>query len=190
MSVRLQGDTQSVHGDEHLTAHDQLMHCLLRSYPTLAETKRVFDITTGKPTLALLSDNEAIWVFDPATNALVASAWLAQVTATPARRVPEASRMSSWVVPILVVCVPGFRRLTIGCIDLPANLLSMRALGRLRFSWYGSVQREQKGPAYFVTGGEWLALVEKFGLTSQLEDRDVKRVKSYPWRSATTDPSP
>jgi hypothetical protein len=179
-----------VHGDEHLTAHDQLMHCLLRSYPTAAETKRVFDITTGKPKLALLSDNEAVWVFDPSTNVLVASAWLAQVSATPARRMPESFWMSSAVVPVLVVCIPGFRRLTIGCLDLPANLLSIRARGRFRFSWYGSVQCEQKRPAYWVTGGEWLALVEKFGLTSQLEDRDVKRVKGYPWRTATADPSP
>jgi hypothetical protein len=36
------------------------------------------------------------------------------------------------------------------------------------FSWVGSVPHE-KDPAYLVSGSGWLTLVEKFGLTPQLQ---------------------
>jgi hypothetical protein len=36
------------------------------------------------------------------------------------------------------------------------------------------VPREQEDPAYWVTGQEWLALAEQFGLTAQLEDTNAK----------------
>jgi hypothetical protein len=54
--------------------------------------------------------------------------------------------------------------LTIGCLDLVGL--------EFKFSWRVDVPRPNERPAYEVSGGDWLALVEKFGLTPQLEDRD------------------
>ena len=51
---------------------------------------------------------------------------------------------------------------------------------RYRFSWRGGVQREDKAPGYWVTGLEFRALVERFGLIPQLDDTDAKRVNRYP----------
>jgi hypothetical protein len=168
-----------------------LARCLLRSYPTVAAP--VFDIRNGEPRLAIVAGKEAIWVIDPNTNALVASAWLAQVTATPAKRddkvwgiVAESLRTGRTItVPALVVRVPGLQPLTIGCVELPKNLVRGP---RFRFAWRGPVQREDD-IAYWVTGVDWLTLVEKFGLSARLEDRDTKRVKGYPWGSATESPN-
>jgi len=183
------GILSGVSVDGESAAHEELARCLLRSYPTVAA--RVFDIRNGEPRLAIVVGKEAIWVIDPNTNALVASAWLAQVTATPAKRVDkvwgvaaESWRTRTVTVPALVVGVPGLQPLTIGCLEPPKNLW---VPVRFRFSWRGEVQREDD-VAYWVTGVDWLTLVETVGLAARLTDTNEKRVKGYPWRSATGDP--
>jgi hypothetical protein len=174
-----------MNAEEELAASKEPMRFVLRSFPTVADSKGAFRITNGRPKLALVSDAEAIWMFDPQSDVVKASGWLAQVTATPANGDPL-SRWSSMKVPVLVLGIPSVQRLAIGCIDLPANLV--RHVGRYRFTWRGEVQREDKAPAYWVTGSEWRALVVKFGLLPQMDDTDVKRVKAYPWRSPSGGP--
>lgn len=173
-----------MNGEDDSVAPEEPMRCLLRSFPTFADSKGPFRITNGRPRLALLGDAETMWVLEPHGDAVKASARLGRVTATPAAGDPH-SRWSSMKVPILVLGIPGMQRLAIGCVDLPANLFRNR--GRYRFSWRGGAQREDKDPAYWVTGSEFRALVEKFGLVPHLDDSDVKRVKGYPWRSSPSD---
>jgi hypothetical protein len=166
--------------DDESAAHEELARCVLRSYPPAA---RVFDVANGEPRLTVVIGKDALWVMDPKTNALRGSAWLAQVTAKPAvYSSDEQYFSSSWRVPVLVVNVPGFQRLSVGCLDLPRKL--PMSYGTFRFSWRCDKQRQDK-VAYWATGADWLTLVEKLGLGPVLEDRNAKRVKGYPWRSAT-----
>ena len=108
---------------------------------------------TSEPRLAIDVGTDAIRVIDPNTNAQVATAPRAQVTATPAiyRMVsPE----ESYNMPVLVVCVPGLQPLTIEC----------------RGAWRGEVTKENKKPQFRVSEADSRALVEKFGLAANLKD--------------------
>lgn len=156
-------------GDEESTAQEQ---------PTRLSLVSPSDAVPGnfKPSLVIDVGKDAILVRDPNTNTLVASAPLAQVTATPAeykakyatkRRWPRRPARIMAVLPILVVCLSGARRLTIGCMETGPGLGVLTSV--YRFSWRGSVLAETD-PAYFVSGAGWLTLVEKFGLAPQLED--------------------
>jgi DNA-binding beta-propeller fold protein YncE len=76
-------------------------------------------------------------------------------------------------MPVLVVGVPKSEPLTIGCPDLsgaPQATWSGKTKLRHRFSWRGDVTPESE-PAFAVSDADWLTLVEKFGLTPQLEDK-------------------
>ena len=91
-----------------------------------------------------------MWVSDPNTNAPIASASLAQVTATPAMHTYQ------WPMsmPVLAVGVPGLEPVTIGC---PA-------------AWRFSPRRgvyQKVAPALCVSLADWHTLVEKFGLGPQ-----------------------
>jgi hypothetical protein len=123
------------------------------------------------PSLAIDVGNDAIWVMDLTTNALVASAWLAQVTATPSQRNYRGAPYSR-VAPILVVCVPGMQPLSIGCLDRGANgpQSSYRPEGQYRFSWRAA-PTEKAEPAYWASGADWLTLVAKLGLAPHLKDK-------------------
>lgn len=57
--------------------------------------------------------------------------------------------------------------LTIGCLDLVGS--------QFKFSWRDSAPRPNERPAYVVSGGDFLTLVERFGLTPQLADQAVGR---------------
>jgi hypothetical protein len=100
---------------------------------------------------------------DPDNNEVIASAGLAQVTATPAAftSAGKFDTNTADTMPVLVVRVPGLPPLTIGCEELTGS--------RLRFWWRGKVPWE-KPPAYTVGATDWLTLVEKFGLARHLED--------------------
>jgi hypothetical protein len=146
--------TSAIKGFGYSTLADKLAHGLM------------------KPSLAIDVGKDAIWVMDPYTNALVASAWLAQVTATPATRKyagTSGSGYRSVTLPILVMGVPGVQRLSIGCLDRgvrgPED--SYRAQGQYRFSWRGAVPEDNE-PAYWTSGADWLTLVAKFGLAANL----------------------
>jgi hypothetical protein len=151
--------------------------CLLFPNPYLAEQMGSFAFrkqlrlqrSLSKPSLVLDVDNDAMRVIEPNSDTLIASASLADVTATPATLQPDSvtsgdgSTYNYPATPGLAVCVPGVQPLTIGCLDLVGS--------RFRFSWRGAVPSPNDRAAYVVSGADWLTLVEKLGLASQLEDK-------------------
>ena len=114
---------------------------------------------SAPPSLALDVDDNAVWVIDPATNTVIVSARLAQVSATPA--IHTYAKKSGLTMPVMVVRIPGLqerlqanRPLTISCRDG-------------RFSW-GTQVPSEPAPAFVVSGADWRTLVEKFGLAAYL----------------------
>ena len=89
------------------------------------------DFSGPRRPLAIDVGKDAVWVIDLNTNALIASALLTQVTATPAAHIGSSSEFTAWTMPVLIVGVPGLQPLTIG--PTPANLWS--AEHRYRSSW-------------------------------------------------------
>ena len=144
------------------TAPGEPTRCLLLQGPNM------------QPGLAIDVGKDEIRVTDLNTNALIASARLAQVTATPAENVIRARFRSR--TPVLVVRVPGLQPLTIACGSTgpDAGRWAWTGTWIYRFSWRGDVPRE-KPPAYYVSLAEWLTLVEKFGLAPYLIDNDSVR---------------
>jgi hypothetical protein len=139
-------------------------------------TYRQLQANPPQPGLAMDVGKDAIWVIDLNRNALIASAGLAQVTATAAENRTYVYRAGTWTTPVLVVRVAGLQPLTIGCPDSPDPAwprVSYSAVGVKRnvsrFSWRGQVYQESQ-PDYLVSGADWLTLVEKLGLASYLED--------------------
>jgi DivIVA domain-containing protein len=98
------------------------------------------------PVIAIDVDKHALRVIDLDSNALIASASLAEVTATPAHH---------GGIPVLVVDGPGLQPLTIQP-HLEEGFSRRAQSGRLA----GRVKA--KKPDYFVTDADWLTLVEKF----------------------------
>jgi len=157
--------------------------CLLFPNPYLAEQMGSFAFrkhmrfqqSLSQPSLAVDVETDTIRVIDLNSEAPSASASLAQVTATPATFQPDSVTSgdgSTYDYPAitgLVVRLPGVEPLTIGCLDLVGL--------EFRFSWRVDAPRPNERPAYVVSGGDWLALVEKFGLTPQLSDQAVGRQK-------------
>ncbi len=153
------------------------IRCLLFPNPYLAEELGSFAFrkqlrlqrSLSKPSLLLDVDNDAMRVIDPNGEALRASASRADVTATPATFQADSvtsgdgSTYDYPVTPGLAVRLPGAQPLTIGCLDLAGS--------GFRFSWRGDSSWLSERPAYVVSGADLLALAEKFGLTSQLEDK-------------------
>lgn len=131
--------------------------------------------------LAVEIDADIVRVMDPNTNALVASAPRASVTAMPATYhypyshwYPSVNNVMSDMemeylskAPELVVSVPGMQRLAIACLDVGGALGTSR-----RFSWGGDVQTEDEPAQYAVSGADWVMLVGKFGLAEQLQRHD------------------
>jgi hypothetical protein len=158
--------------DERGPAPGEPIRCLLFTNPwLLTRRQRARDV---QPVLALDLAGDQIRVIDPNANATVASAFLAQVTATPADNVVRMS--GSWKVnyvePVLVVSVPGMAPLTIGCRD-ETDPFGMWVWGSRqfprRFSWSDSVPSE-RATDFVVSGADWVTLVKKFGLAPQLDD--------------------
>jgi hypothetical protein len=167
-------------------APGETIRCLLFPNPQLAqqtgafaggERRRLLKAAL-QPRLAIDMRADAIRVIDANTNALVASAAAAQVTATPETYLFQvgggggfAFSHTADVSPVLVVRIPGMQPLTITCLDKSDRAMSRGAMTP-RFSWAGDVGRRSNDPADFmVGGGDWLTLVEKFGLATYLEER-------------------
>jgi hypothetical protein len=121
-----------------------------------------------RPGLAIDVGKDAISVIDLTTNALIASASLAQVTATPAKHEDPSESGISHPTAVLVVDVPGLQPLTIGSTTFAGH--SLLGLPPRRFSWRAKVRKAKK-PNYLVMDADWLTLVEKFGLAPYLEDK-------------------
>jgi hypothetical protein len=113
-----------------------------------------------KPSMAVDVGADTIAVINPDTNAHIASASIAQVTATPADWT-YSGRIKS-TLPVLVVRGPGIQPLTIGCPDGPGAQgprFSFNPKAQYRFSWHGAVRKETQ-PTYWISGADWLTLVE------------------------------
>ena len=143
-------------------------------------TLRQLQANPPRPGLAMDVGKDAIWVVDLNRNALITSAWLAQVTATPAQNRTYVYRAGTWTTAALVVRVADLQPLTIGCPDSPdpawprTSYSAGGVKGNVsRFSWRGQVY-EVGQPDYLVSGADWLTLVEKLGLASYLEDRATR----------------
>jgi hypothetical protein len=155
----------------------QHTRCSLVSFETLARASYSEAVAGNfEPSLAIDFDQDAVKVTNSKTNALVGSAPLAHVTATAANREYRYG-LGRVMMPILVVSVPDSPPLTVGCIEVMQRfgptLRSMLAKNAAyRFSWLDTVPVTKKDPAYFVSGADWLTLVEKFGLAPQLEDSE------------------
>jgi NHL repeat len=126
-----------------------------------------------KSSVAIDVGEDAISVIDLTSDARIASAPLAQVTATPAASARSVPRMGVLTMAVLVVRVPDSEPLTIGCPDWagpPDATWSGGTKLAYRFAWRGQVPAADE-PAFVVSDADWLTLVEKFGLASHLEDR-------------------
>jgi hypothetical protein len=176
-------------------APGQPIRCLLFPSPLQIQQMGAFAMrrkqqvlqAAHQPRLAIDVDADAIRVVDPNTNALFTSARVAQVTATPETyqyrrgglgfgsadqivgRMFELGVASSLsTTPVLVLGVPGGPPLTIGCRDTLGGL-------DMRFSWPRDVrQRVNEPPEFAVSGGDFLLLVEKFGLAPYLQRHDLQ----------------
>jgi hypothetical protein len=132
-----------------------------------------------RPRLAIDVGKDAIWVIDLSTNALIASAWRAQVTATPANWTYR-TIVGTHSAPLLVVPVPGLPPLFIGAYGRDVASWTWFGIFKYRFSWRGGVQElhrpawgpQAPPPTYYVSGVDWFTLVEKFGLAPYLERHD------------------
>ena len=137
------------------------------------------------PSLVIEVVRDSMRVIDPVSNALTASASLAQVTATPENySYFDAGRDGgdgggyggrSVTMPVLVVGVPGLQPLTVQ----PRHAIETFFGWHSRFWWRAKVPgvTEQPGtwaearrPAYLATDDEWLTLVEKLGLGTLVAD--------------------
>jgi len=130
------------------------------------------DFSGGRPALAIDVGTDAIRMIDLNTNALIASARLAQVTATPKEHTAlEDMFPSVCTMPVLDVGVPGLPPLTIGPLPLevPPDWARRGRYGPYASSWRNTVMHTTKYPNYVVTNADWLTLVETFGLAPQLE---------------------
>ena len=126
-----------------------------------------------QPRLAIDVGADAVWVIDPNNKAPIASASLAQVTATPADYLwyPKGGVKT----PVLIVGVAGLRPLTIGC---PQSRMTWQSL----FSWRGKVP-SAKEPEFMVSDADWLVLVEKFGLAPYLDKSKLDKRREWDERS-------
>lgn len=149
------------------TAQVHSTRCWLVAWSTAGGASYA-DAKTGtfEPDLAIDVSSDVISVVDLQTNALVASAPLAQTTATPATRMGGTyeRRYARKGMPVLVVNVPGAGRLTIGCIEPSRSRLPKYGY---QYSWRGTVEQETD-PAYLVADAGWRTLVDRFGLAAQL----------------------
>ncbi|OBI89552.1 hypothetical protein [Mycobacterium sp. 1245805.9] len=127
-----------------------------------------------QPTLAIDVGDEEISLIDVNSNARIASSSLGQVTATPAASARSAPYVGTLTTAVLIVRVPNSQPLTIVCPDVAgppqASWSGTRTKYDYRFAWRGQVPAADEAE-FVVSDADWLTLVEKFGLASQLEDR-------------------
>jgi hypothetical protein len=169
--------------DVRPAAPGESRRCLLYANPELIgqigsfafRKRQEFLQSLNQPRLAIDVGAGTIRVIDPNTNELIASSSPAHVTATPVTYRPSFWQMYLLVTdlrnptkfkePFMRVSVPGMPPMAIGC-----RVESVDPLDK-RFSWPENVPTEHARIDYLVSGADWLTLVEKFGLSPQLNDR-------------------
>lgn len=145
-----------------------------------SRTRKQLKLFRSASNLAVDVGADEIRVIDPNTNALIASASPAQVTATPAtyqypytHLYPSLNNVMTDIemqylskAPELILRVPGMQPLAVACLEVGGAMGVTR-----RFSWRGDVPVQDEPAEYAVSGADWLMLVEKFGLAPRLENR-------------------
>lgn len=161
--------------NDESAASGEPLHCELVPLPP--DTGGIFTKAPPAPQPLVLDIGigGAVRVIDPKTNALIASAPVAQVTATPARYASGISDGPSHTDPVVVVAIPGLQPLTIRPAPMKYGILYSQ--GDYRHTWrdifmVGDPHRPASVDqlAYAVTEADWLALVEKFGLSGRVVD--------------------
>jgi len=128
------------------------------------------DFRGPRPDLVVDLGRDTLTVTDPSSNALMASAALAQVTAKPANHTRTRGDNPDVVYPVLVVDVPGMQPLVIGSLAIGGDFMDG---WNHRFAWRGNVRSlpsDSGHPPYALLGEDWLTLVDKLGLTPKLKD--------------------
>jgi hypothetical protein len=149
--------------------------CLLFGNPGLAADVSSFAIrkhleirrSMWHPQLAIDLGGDAIRVVDPEAEQVAATAPPAQVTAAPVVFATDSgSETPTWAATTigLILRVPGLDPLRVGCRDTVGV--------EHRFWWRGRAPVDRGRPMYVVSGGDWLALIDRFGLTADLGRRD------------------
>ena len=165
----------AVSGGQRGPGPGESTRCLLYTDPAVAGEVSSFAIRkhiqikkdTWRPQLAIDISKDAVRVIDPDSNTDEASASLAQVTAAPVTfHTDSGSEAPTWATTTtgLIVRVPGLDPLRIGCRD------AIR-MDR-RFWWRADAPVDGGRAAYVVSGGDWLTLVDTFGLSPLLEKRE------------------
>jgi hypothetical protein len=160
--------------DESAASGDPILRCELVPLPQMHSGIFTKAPPTSPPLALDVGINDAIRVIDPKTNALIASASVAQVTATPARHRFAMSDDDPWHTdPLLIVTVPGLQPLRIRPSPMKYGMFYIR--GDYRYTWrdiFGGPDQPALAdqPAYGVTEADWLTLVENFGLSSRVVD--------------------
>ncbi|MBV9514596.1 MAG: DivIVA domain-containing protein, partial [Mycobacteriaceae bacterium] len=169
-------DAQMAAGPQSV-ASDEPIRCVLHeifSRRSVWRNALRLNFNGAHPALAMEVSKDAIRVIDLTTNALITSARLAQVTATP----KEYRHYSSgtdiipdfWCerMPVLVVGVPGLPSLSIGPLPpgMPPNRARRGAIYTGVPTWPKSLPTTTKYPTHVVTTPDWLTLLEKFGLAT------------------------
>lgn len=155
------------------------VRCALREVfnrRTLWRNALRLDFTGSRPALAIDLRDTSIEVTDLTTHALIASGPRTAVTVTPkvhtVRDDLGFKLMSPW--PVLVVDVPGLHPLTIGPFPLGfedhPDMIRRGRYGRQASSWRVVVP-EAKYPTHVVTNADWHLLVDRLGLSAQLDSR-------------------
>jgi hypothetical protein len=164
----------------HRPGPDEATRCLLFPNMELGHqmsawafgAKQRLVLSASRPLVALDVGADSIRVIDASNDAVIATAPRAQVTATPEtykcrRRRYGPSYKNPPPSPVLVLCVPGVEPMPIGCQEHRATLDFSS-----RFAWRDKVPDRVNRPAdYSVAAGDWLLLVDAFGLTPSLVDR-------------------
>jgi hypothetical protein len=117
-----------------------------------------------RPLAVEISTAAGVRVNDPTTDELVASAPLAEVTATPAiYTYGGSSETDPTIESVLVVTVPGLAPLRI-----KPNRMTGDS-GEYRYGWLDVTEPADR-PGYAVTEADWLALINDFGLRDRIPD--------------------
>lgn len=145
-----------------------------------------------QPVLAIDVGNDAISVVDPASDAVITSAGLAQVNATPETYSaidPSAEEPRLYTQPLLHLEVPGVQNLRIAILPMRFSMWNGH---HFRYAWRGKARARDSSlhpmsPTHVVTDTEWFSLLEELGLaalvvdeyTSGKLDRRERFVKVY-----------
>jgi hypothetical protein len=164
----------SAHVDDEAGASREPFRCELVPLPQAYSGNFWTKAPPNPPPLVLeMGTKDAIRVLDPTTNAFIASTSLGQVTATPAQHITGGGDSARHTDPLLIVAVPGLQPLRIR--PSPMQYGIKYSQGSYRYSWSdidGGAERPPHAdqPAYGVTEEDWLALIEKFGLSGRVVD--------------------